>query len=673
MNVIKHAAGVLVYSNFARNLLLENYGASLSEMLIKTEHLRQIPGNTDRAESRKTLGIPEDVFVICSFGFMDSSKLNHRLLDAFRSSNLASNAQCRLVFVGALPENLYGETFLQQLDATTSTAKVFITGFVDKASYQHWLAASDLAVQLRTKSRGETSGTILDCLAFCIPTIINAHGSNVEIPDDCVTKLPDCFEDSQLRNAIETIFNDPQKARERSLRAIRHLHDNHNPEHVGKNYHQALEYFAKTAFRIYERTMLTNFSTLCAPQKWANFAANLIDNRQPCGLQQLLLDISAVARFDLKTGIERVVRSILNELLINPPLGYRVEPVCYNDLGGYSYARKFTLRSLGLDEQLLEDTPVQAAPGDLFLGADLILAALPSVADCLNTWRKRGVQLSFIVYDLLPIQRPDCFPPDVETNYRNWLQTVSTVADHLVCISKAVADELEEHLSQNPPQRSQPLQIKHFHLGADIGSSLPTAGLLPDAAQILQTLSEEPTFLMVSTIEPRKGHTQALDAFELLWEQGIEANLAIVGKPGWMTEKLIERLDNHPQQGKRLFCLYAISDEMLEQVYKRSACLLAPSEGEGFGLPLIEAAQHGLPLIVRDIPVFREVAGNHATCFSGSAPQELAKAIRQWLQQPEHERTSSTGLPWLTWQQSVQQLLSGLGVKGEGCTSNITL
>jgi glycosyltransferase involved in cell wall biosynthesis len=380
-------------------------------------------------------------------------------------------------------------------------------------------------------------------------------------------------------------------------------------------------------------------------------------------MPQLLLDISAVARYDLKTGIERVVRSIMRELLEEPPAGYRVEPVCFNDQGGYSYARQFTLQVFGLDATLLEDTPVQACSGDIFLGVDLILADLPKVADCLQHWHTRGVRINFVVYDLLPIQRPDCFPPQIEPAFCGWLDIVSRVADNLICISRAVADELEEQFRQEPPRRRLPLRIGHFHLGADIEASLPTTGLPPDAEQTLQTIAAAPAFLIVSTIEPRKGHTQALDAFELLWQQGIAVNLVIVGKPGWMTEQLIERLNSHPQQGRHLFCLYSVSDEMLALTYENCTCLLAPSEGEGFGLPLIEGAQHGLPLLVRDIPVFREVAGGYATYFTGTAPEDLAEAIRRWLQQPATERVSSSGMSWLTWRQSSRQLLEAIACR----------
>jgi len=74
-----------------------------------------------------------------------------------------------------------------------------------------------------------------------------------------------------------------------------------------------------------------------------------------------------------------------------------------------------------------------------------------------------------------------------------------------------------------------------------------------------------------------------------------------------------------------------VSDEYLEQLYGACGCLIAASEGEGYGLPLVEAARHGKPVLARDIPVFREVAGDHARYFKGLAPEDLAAAVTHWL------------------------------------------
>ena len=49
---------------------------------------------------------------------------------------------------------------------------------------------------------------------------------------------------------------------------------------------------------------------------------------------------------------------------------------------------------------------------------------------------------------------------------------------------------------------------------------------------------------MVGTVEPRKGHRQALAAMELLWTDDVDANLVIIGKKGWMMDDLVERIDS---------------------------------------------------------------------------------------------------------------------------------
>jgi len=200
--------------------------------------------------------------------------------------------------------------------------------------------------------------------------------------------------------------------------------------------------------------------------------------------------------------------------------------------------------------------------------------------------------------------------------------------------------------------------VSSFHLGADVENSMPSKGLPTEAQTVLTALARTPSFLMVGTVEPRKGHAQALGAFELLWGQGVDVNLVIVGKRGWLVEQFVEKLSHHPESNKRLFWLEGISDEYLGTVYAACTCLLAPSEGEGFGLPLIEAAQHKNPIIARDIPVFREVACEHAMYFSGMAPSDLANCVTGWLMQ--HQKSAhpkSENMKYLSWRESSLQLV----------------
>jgi glycosyltransferase involved in cell wall biosynthesis len=226
-----------------------------------------------------------------------------------------------------------------------------------------------------------------------------------------------------------------------------------------------------------------------------------------------------------------------------------------------------------------------------------------------------------------------------------------------ICISESVAKELQVWVDQNKSSSKNKFSINWFHLGADVENSVPTRGLPSDAVYVLSQLKLRPSFLMVGTIEPRKGHQQVLDAFEDLWKSGAEINLVIVGKQGWMVDILVSRLRSHSELNKRLFWLEGISDEFLGTLYENSACLIAASYGEGFGLPLIEAAQHKLSIIARDINVFREVAGKHALYFSGPEPKALADIVKRWLELNASDKApQSTNMPWLTWKESVKQL-----------------
>ena len=120
---------------------------------------------------------------------------------------------------------------------------------------------------------------------------------------------------------------------------------------------------------------------------------------------------------------------------------------------------------------------------------------------------------------------------------------------------------------------------------------------------------------------------------------------------------LVQKMQQSPEFGKRLFWLDSISDEYLTRIYEACTCLIFASEGEGFGLPLIEAASHQLPILARDLPVFQEVAGKHAAYFTGLEPQALALAVRAWrTQKTQNIAPDSAHMPTLTWAQSAQQL-----------------
>lgn len=375
--------------------------------------------------------------------------------------------------------------------------------------------------------------------------------------------------------------------------------------------------------------------------------------------KQLLVDISELVRSDAKTGIQRVVRSILLQLFNSPPDGFFVSPIYSNQGGTFHYANSFVKNFRPLSGDMGNDLKIEFSRGDVFLGLDLSAHLFPALDNQLDEMKRYGVSINYVVYDLTPLTHPQWHVPGMNLAFKQWISSLATYADNLICISQSVANDVKFWLGKNFPEQSKGVKLSYFHLGADISSSAPSLGIPTTANQVLCAMQSRRSFLAVGSIEPRKGYSQLIAAFELLWDEGVDVNLIIVGKAGWQVDGIIKKLSSHAQLNAKLFWLTGVSDEYLERIYGAASCLIACSEAEGFGLPLIEAAQHNIPIIARDILVFREVASRHAFYFDGTTGEALAVRIKEWLQLFSlNNHPTSNGMPWLTWAQSARDLMA---------------
>ena len=658
LNVLQQALGVIVHSRFNTELADIWYGENAAKNWAVIPHLRVPSVDLDRDAVRQRFGLAQNALVVCSFGMLGQTKLNHRLLDAWLASTLAVDPNAYLVFVG-LASGGYGERMAQAIQSSGCEDRIRITGWADGPDYQDWLAAANIAVQLRTLSRGETSGTVLDCLNHGLATIVNANGSMSELDPDAVWMLPDEFSDAALQNALEVLASDMQRRTALSNNGRKIIRTRHNPRRCGEQYFVDIESFYQQA--AHGAWGATQQLAKSPPTLWPQLATCLARNHPPHPRRrQLLVDISELVQRDAKSGIQRVTRSILSEWLNHPPAGFVVEPVYANtDSVGYRYARRFTSRFLGIwADEWAKDEPVEAWDGDVFCGLDLQPAIVPHQEPVWQEWHRRGVKVGFVLYDLLPVLLPESFSAGAANGHARWLSSIST-SDFVIAISRSVADEFRAWLDAQKPQRALPLQLGWFHLGADTENSKPTNGLPADADFVLARVAAAPSVLMVGTVEGRKGHSQTLSAFESLWLEGFDINLVIVGKAGWQTEEVVNRLRTHSELGHRLFWLEGISDEYLQKIYGAAAVCLMPSEGEGYGLPIVEAARHALPILARDIPVFREVAGESATYFADTlAPNAIAIAVTDWFAALRSgSRIAQSSISHLTWKDSAAQLL----------------
>jgi glycosyltransferase involved in cell wall biosynthesis len=104
-----------------------------------------------------------------------------------------------------------------------------------------------------------------------------------------------------------------------------------------------------------------------------------------------------------------------------------------------------------------------------------------------------------------------------------------------------------------------------------------------------------------------------------------------------------------------------MADSELDYAYRHASALIIASKAEGFGLPVVEAFQYGLPVLCSDIEVFREIADGRAMFFSLDDPARLTAALDDFCATHDPAlRRLRDPQPWLTWRESTEQLLDVL-------------
>lgn len=397
--------------------------------------------------------------------------------------------------------------------------------------------------------------------------------------------------------------------------------------------------------------------------------------------KQLLIDVSVVYQNDARTGIQRVVRALLIQLLAAPPSGYRIRPIFATRLHPYTYAQADFLtepRQPQASDSREQPELVRVNRDDIFLALDLAAHLLPHHKNQVLRWKRDGVHIHVVVYDLLPLQHPEWFNSKTIRNFKRWFAWLIIYADSALCISNTVKTELQIWIGAHYSMCKNYLPINTFVLGANIEATAPSEGVPSSAELLLARLRTTPAVLMVGTLEPRKGYDQALAAFEILWKNNQSAPLlVIVGRPGWKTEELQKTIRLHPQIEKRLFWIEDASDEFLERLYNACRGVLIASKAEGFGLPLFEAAMKNRPVLARDLPVFKEHQISNVNYFKSGTIEDLALILDSWIQNElkkfdTHSRNIRTViLKPPTWDQSANQLLTALGIAMPVTTSVI--
>ena len=231
-------------------------------------------------------------------------------------------------------------------------------------------------------------------------------------------------------------------------------------------------------------------------------------------------------------------------------------------------------------------------------------------------------RIAIVLHDTIPLDFPDYQRDGIPGRFEAMLRRMQNHADLVICNSKATEDSFHKH-SDDPETMPDTVVA---HLGVDIDLNEP-----PDAPE--QTVQEQPYFIAVGTIEPRKRYDILLDVWDELAGQD-PPRLYVCGARGWKNEDVFQRLDEHGD-GSAVCELNELDDRELAALMQNAMALLFPSDAEGFGLPPVEAAAMGVPVICQDLPVFREVLGDIPVYVKGSERYSWKNIIERLI----HDQT----------------------------------
>lgn len=668
IQLVKQSEIVLTVSNSSRNEIIKYTDIDPKKIFVvgnAVDHtkFKKIELTNLEVENFKIKFKLPKKFILYAGG-NDKHKDLLTLYKAYARLPVELRQQTALMLVGKELKN-DEESIRYLLRKYSVTENIIIAG---RLSDQDLITAYNLASVFVFPSKYEGFGLPpLEAMTCGIPVLVSSAPSLVEIvnSDDAIFKISD---EVQLAAKIERVLVDKDFSKKLAdmgyQRAYEYTWDNSASKFLKLVDHSSSDCLL-VEDASYLNEALMNIGELVRgvdnlDQRWLRNVAALLDVNYPQNDRKpiLYLDVSAIIINGDHTGIQRVVRAIASELLSKDIfLGDVVLVYTTPEDSSFYFASDLENKWLGKRVKSLNGIErVTFYRGDILLYLDLHPMVTIKHIDNNKHLKNIGVSVYHLVYDLLPIQFKEFFWPELSAEFEQWLNSIfnSTGA---ICISKAVADNLREWSKQN--NKDKLFEIKWFHLGADLEASIPTMGLPIDHIKVINKLSSKLTFLMVGTIEPRKGHEQIYYAFEKLWRKGLDINLIFVGKNGWGMEKFGNKLKNCPEYNNRFHWLEGITDEYLKKIYAASNCLIAASYGEGFGLPLIEAAKFDIPIMCRDIPVFREVAGDNAFYFEASHSDQVEMAIIHWIElynQGNYPR--SRNMKVLTWEDSAKQLIN---------------
>lgn len=217
------------------------------------------------------------------------------------------------------------------------------------------------------------------------------------------------------------------------------------------------------------------------------------------------------------------------------------------------------------------------------------------------------------IHDLSYFYYPDEFLKKDLYQLQHWTQYSIKKASKIIAVSQTTKKDL----------------MKFYHLPSEKIEVIYNG--FQQSTTNHTTIGSKPYILYIGTIQPRKNLATLINAFRLLIKDKPEYSLVIVGKKGWLYEKIFYQVKTLNLQKKVHFTGY-VSDEEKAGLYTHASIFILPSLYEGFGIPLLEAMSFGCPVIASHASSLSEIGDDACLYFDPNNPKELKEKMTQVIE-----------------------------------------
>lgn len=667
------ADGFLAVSNSSKLELNHAAHVPLEKIVNTSEGVEErfSKGQVDLAEIEKLLGIKNiaNKKIILYSGASDERKNHAKLIEAFSLLERRIRNNALLVFAGGMP-NEHMEHFRNIANKYRVTNNELL--MPGRLSDDEMIALYRACYVFIFPSYHEGFGLpALEAMACGAPVLASNTTSLPEVVgrEDL---LFDPYSALSIKNKLTNFLGNEAKRNE----AATYCYNRAQEFSWAKSAKIALDFFEKLYKEknnsIQHQNSIDNYQILAklfemnivqelTPGDKENLALALIKNNRPISRKaRLYIDLTYLVEMQFVTGVQRVTKELFTEIQSKyadtyeiVPIQFRPQDRTFEEVSNTKYAR-------AIEDRLSHDDLMDFSDKDIFIALDLNYN-IAGMADTIDRMKRRGCKVYFFIHDLLPLKLGVSFFDNQVAHLQfNWLKQ-AIKADGIIAISKTVMEDVKNYLDMFNGYIDKPFsqeKYKIYNQQVKLAYSYHGANFKSNYQKNNETENfiykgidfSKRTFIMVGSIEPRKGHLDVINVFTQLWEQGVKVNLVIVAARNWNTDKTIDLIESSNFYEKYLFWLKNVNDEELSYLYTNSDALIAASIDEGFGLPIIEALNYDIDVICRDIPIFREVGSDWVSYFKNN--QALKKLIENFT--PRHAKVKPK---LLTWRQSADNLM----------------